>query len=63
LIAYSLGNFIGYRTLSTQGELGYSLIFETRLAADGQLLGAHVIPLVMQGAGIPKRTIQLIQKL
>ena len=38
LIAYSLGNFIGYHTLGTQGELGYSLILETRLAADGQLL-------------------------
>ena len=68
LIAYSLGNFIGYRTLGTQGELGYSLILATRLAADGQLLGARVIPVIIQGEGIPvpdrhQRTIKLIQKL
>jgi len=68
LIAYSLGNFIGYRTLGTQGELGYSLILETRLAADGQLLGARVIPVIIQGEGIPvpdrqNRAIKLIQEL
>lgn len=67
-IAYSLGNFIGYRTLGTQGELGYSLILETRMDADGQLVGMRVIPVIIQGAGIPapdpqKRTIKLIQDL
>jgi hypothetical protein len=68
LIAYSLGNFIGYRTLGAQGELGYSLILATRLAANGQLLGARVIPVIIQGDGISvpdrhHRTIKLIQKL
>ncbi|APB35235.1 Capsule synthesis protein, CapA [Gloeomargarita lithophora Alchichica-D10] len=68
LIAYSLGNFIGYRTLGSQAELGYSLILETQLAADGSLMGARVIPVIIQGEGIPvpdrqNRTIKLIQEL
>ncbi len=68
LIAYSLGNFIGYRTLGTQGELGDSLILETRWTGDRQLLGARVIPVTLHHEGIPapdpqKRTIRLIQEL
>jgi poly-gamma-glutamate capsule biosynthesis protein CapA/YwtB (metallophosphatase superfamily) len=31
LIAYSLGNFLGYRTLSTTAETGYSMILEAKL--------------------------------
>ncbi|MCS6782013.1 MAG: CapA family protein [Gloeomargarita sp. SKYBB_i_bin120] len=68
LIAYSLGNFIGYGALSTAGEMGYSLILEVRLRADGQLVGARVIPIVISPNGIPlpdsrKRTIHLLQRL
>ncbi|MEN9215850.1 MAG: CapA family protein [Gloeomargarita sp. HHBFW_bins_162] len=68
LIAYSLGNFMGYRTLGTQGELGYSLILETRFTRERQLVGARVIPVTLHNEGIPaidsqKRTIKLIQEL
>jgi poly-gamma-glutamate capsule biosynthesis protein CapA/YwtB (metallophosphatase superfamily) len=35
LIAYSLGNFLGYRTLSTAAETGYSMILEVKLNPKG----------------------------
>lgn len=68
LIAYSLGNFIGYNTLSNQGEMGYSLILEIRLRADRRLIGARVIPIFITASGIPvpdrhRRTIRLLQTL
>ncbi|MDB9312656.1 CapA family protein [Spirulina sp. CS-785/01] len=68
LIAYSLGNFIGYRTLNTSGENGYSLILEVELDETGNFLGGTIIPLRLSGEGVPRfdpenRTIQLIRRL
>ncbi|WP_265264501.1 CapA family protein [Spirulina subsalsa] len=68
LIAYSLGNFVGYRTLNTQGANGYSLILAVELEADGQFLEGQIIPLRLTPEGIPYpdpegRTIQLIRRL
>jgi len=53
LIAYSLGNFMGYRTLSTAGPLAYSLVLEVRLDAEGNLLSGQIHPLFLKDGGIP----------
>ena len=52
-IFYSLGNFVGYRSLSTQGKLANSIVAEVRLSPDGKLLGAGIIPLRLDHSGIP----------
>ena len=52
-IFYSLGNFVGYRSLSTQGKLANSIVAEVRLSPDGRLLGAGIIPLRLDHSGIP----------
>jgi hypothetical protein len=68
LIAYSLGNFIGYRTLSTGGNLSYSLILETELDIEGNLIAGKVIPVYIQEPGIPYidqyfRSVQFLRNL
>ncbi len=68
LIAYSLGNFLGYRTLSTLGKKGYSMILETKLNSQGNLESAKIIPLMMNKQGIPYvdknyRTVKLVNYL
>lgn len=68
LIAYSLGNFLGYRTLSTQVELGYSLVLETQLDPVGNFVGGKIIPVHLNSQGIPSidnsfRSVGLIQRL
>jgi hypothetical protein len=68
LVAYSLGNFIGYRTLSSSGEKGYSLILEVQLDKEGKFMQGNIIPLHLNGEAVPfpdpeKRTIALMQRL
>ncbi len=53
LIAYSLGNFLGYRTLSTQGPLGVSLILEAHLNAQGDFVNGRIIPVALDRNGVP----------
>lgn len=53
LIAYSLGNFVGYRTLATVGPLGQSLILEVELNPDGDFLRGRIIPVALDTNGIP----------
>ena len=45
LIAYSLGNFSGYRTLNTEGERGVAAILRVRLTADGGIAEAALVPI------------------
>jgi hypothetical protein len=52
-IFFSLGNFVGYRSLSTSGMLANSIIAEVRFSPTGKLLGAGVIPLRLDKSGIP----------
>ncbi len=52
-IFFSLGNFIGYKTLSTRGNKAFSVIAEVSFSADGKLIGAGVIPLKLNKIGIP----------
>jgi hypothetical protein len=54
LIAYSLGNFLGYRTLSTTAEAGYSMILEAKLNSKGDLISSKVIPIHLDRHGIPR---------
>jgi poly-gamma-glutamate capsule biosynthesis protein CapA/YwtB (metallophosphatase superfamily) len=68
LIAYSLGNFLGYRTLSTTAETGYSMILEVKLNQTGELVGGKIIPVRMDKQGIPHidqrfRTVGLLRDL
>lgn len=52
-IFFSLGNFVGYGSLSKAGKLGSSIVAEVRLNSQGDLLGAGIIPLKMDEWGIP----------
>ncbi|MEH2005752.1 CapA family protein [Nostoc sp.] len=53
IIAYSLGNFLGYRTLSTNAETGDSMILEVKLNSVGDLVSSKIIPVRMDHQGIP----------
>ncbi|RZM76163.1 hypothetical protein DYY88_19635 [Leptolyngbya iicbica LK] len=53
LIAYSLGNFLGYRTLSTTGPLGLSMILQVDLDETGNFLKGRVIPVALDNNGVP----------
>lgn len=53
IIAYSLGNFLGYRTLSTNAETGDSMILEIKLNSVGDLVSSKIIPVRMDRQGIP----------
>ncbi|MFM9266480.1 CapA family protein [Tychonema sp. BBK16] len=68
LIAYSLGNFMGYRTLSTAGELGKSLILDVKMNPQGDFVSGKIIPIALNGQGIPSldddfRSVRLIRRL
>ena len=53
LIAYSLGNFLGYRTLSTVGPLGLSMILQVDLTETGDFRQGRVIPVALDTNGVP----------
>ncbi|MEG3863086.1 CapA family protein [Microcoleus sp. herbarium12] len=68
LIAYSLGNFMGYRTLSTAAELGQSLILDVKMTPKGDFVSGKIIPIELDRQGIPSvdndfRTVGLIRRL
>ncbi|MFI5953660.1 CapA family protein [Cryptosporangium sp. NPDC051539] len=68
LIAYSLGNFAGYRTLSTAGPLGVGGILRAELGADGSWAGGNLIGTRLVDGGLPaldpRRTgVQLVRTL
>jgi poly-gamma-glutamate capsule biosynthesis protein CapA/YwtB (metallophosphatase superfamily) len=55
LIAYSLGNFMGYRTLSTDAQLAYSLVLEVELNNRGDFISGKIIPVHINRQGVPYR--------
>jgi hypothetical protein len=55
LIAYSLGNFAGYHTLSTGGILSQSGILQLEVDQRGALVEGRWISLLLDQAGIPRR--------
>lgn len=68
LIAYSLGNFVGYQTLSSHGTLGKSLILDVELDGSGRFLQGKIIPVRLDAKGIPHidqnfASVQLIRRL
>jgi poly-gamma-glutamate capsule biosynthesis protein CapA/YwtB (metallophosphatase superfamily) len=54
LIAYSMGNFLGYHTLSPSGPLGVGGILTLTLAPDGTWHGGHLTGTQMIGPGLPQ---------
>jgi poly-gamma-glutamate capsule biosynthesis protein CapA/YwtB (metallophosphatase superfamily) len=68
IIAYSLGNFLGYRTLSTNAQTGDSMILEVKLNSLGNLVSSKIIPVRMDRQGIPHidqsfQTVKLMRSL
>jgi hypothetical protein len=53
LIAYSLGDFVGYHTLSDSGVLAQSAILRVTLGADGQVRGGRWISIHLDH-GLPR---------
>ena len=54
LIAYSLGNFAGQRTLSVAGILGTSAILRVTLRPDGAVVRSRLVPVRLVDGGTPK---------
>jgi hypothetical protein len=54
LIAYSMGNFLGYETLSNAGPAGIGGIVSLRLARDGTWDGGELVGTVMADPGVPQ---------
>lgn len=55
LIAYSLGNFAGWRNFGMGGTLSLSAILRVRLTATGRLVDGDWISMRLTGPGIPRR--------
>jgi hypothetical protein len=53
VIAYSLGNFVGYRTLATGGVLSLSGVLRVRLGVEGRLLGGRLFRVRLAPPGVP----------
>jgi poly-gamma-glutamate capsule biosynthesis protein CapA/YwtB (metallophosphatase superfamily) len=53
LIAYSLGNFAGYKVFSMGGPLSTSAILRITLRGDGTFETGRVVPTHLVGAGLP----------
>jgi len=54
LIAYSLGNFLGYRTLATGGASGVTGILQVTLGSDSSWVAGDLVPETIAGGGIPR---------
>lgn len=55
LIAYSLGNFVGYGAMNTIGPRGLSYILQVRLDRDsGDFRGGRIVSVELGGRGIPR---------
>jgi poly-gamma-glutamate capsule biosynthesis protein CapA/YwtB (metallophosphatase superfamily) len=53
LIAYSLGNFAGYKVFSLGGPLSTSAILRVILRGDGTFETGRIVPTTLAGAGLP----------
>ena len=53
LIAYSLGNFAGYKVFSLGGPLSTSAILRVSLRGDGTFETGRLVPTMLAGAGLP----------
>ena len=55
LVAYSLGNFAGYRNFDLTGAGGVSAILRVTLRADGSLVEGSLVPIRLSATGTPVR--------
>jgi len=53
LIAYSMGNFVGYRQFGAGEYTGTSEVLQLQLASNGVLTGGRVVPLMLNGESAP----------
>ncbi|MCB9677447.1 MAG: CapA family protein [Alphaproteobacteria bacterium] len=54
LVAYSMGNFVGFRQFGTQGGFGgTSAILDAELAGNGVLVSARIHPMALDDEGVP----------
>jgi hypothetical protein len=53
LIAYSMGNFVGYRAFGLGGVLRQSAVLQVTLRADGQFVAARLRPAQLSAIGVP----------
>jgi poly-gamma-glutamate capsule biosynthesis protein CapA/YwtB (metallophosphatase superfamily) len=53
LIAYSLGNFLGYGTLGLDGPTGISAVLKVALRSDGSWASGRIVPLRLIKPGLP----------
>jgi poly-gamma-glutamate capsule biosynthesis protein CapA/YwtB (metallophosphatase superfamily) len=68
VIAYSLGNFAGYRTLSTAGVTALSGILRVQIASGGRFVGGELFPVRIARPGMPRHdpsraSIKLVRRL
>lgn len=68
LVAYSLGNFATYGRFNLSGHLATSLILEATLDHEGKLVSGKILPIHLEGEGIPmadpkKTSIDLVRSL
>ena len=54
LVAYSLGNFAGWKNFSRKGNLALSGLLTVRVAGDGRVLGGRWLSLRIADPGVPK---------
>jgi poly-gamma-glutamate capsule biosynthesis protein CapA/YwtB (metallophosphatase superfamily) len=54
LIAYSLGNFVGYHALSATGVTSASGILQVTLARSGAWVAGELVPVTLAPVGIPR---------
>jgi hypothetical protein len=52
LVAYSAGNFVGYRTLSSAGLLGVTCLIRVTLGADGRWVDGAIVATAMTPPGV-----------
>lgn len=68
VVAYSLGNFAAYRTLSTSGVLGLSGVLTVRMSERGRFTGGRLWPVRLRPPGLPRRdgsreSVKLVRRL
>ncbi len=53
MIAYSLGNFVGYRGFGLGGNLSTSAVLQATVTADGHFVAARLRPVELDSNGVP----------
>ena len=53
MIAYSLGNFLGYRGFALGGNLSTSAVLQATITAGGHFVTARLRPVELDGNGVP----------